>query len=110
MKIIQCRGQAKKAAVTVARAALMFMRHQIEEGTSCPLTMTFAVVPSLQIQPELADEWLPKIFSNEYDPRFIPANEKRGALFGMAMTERQGGSDVRANTTIAKPVKKRGAG
>jgi putative acyl-CoA dehydrogenase len=93
-----------------ARAALMFIRHQIEEGTSCPLTMTFAVVPSLKIQPEIADEWLPKILSNEYDSRFIPAKEKRGALFGMAMTERQGGSDVRANTSFAKPLSERGAG
>jgi putative acyl-CoA dehydrogenase len=94
----------------VARAALMFMRHQIEEGTSCPLTMTFAAVPSLKIQPEIADEWLPRIFSNQYDSRFLPANEKRGVLFGMAMTERQGGSDVRANTTFAKPIAERGAG
>jgi putative acyl-CoA dehydrogenase len=101
---------SEKSGSHVARAALMFMRHQIEEGTSCPLTMTFAVVPSVKIQPELADEWLPKIFSNEYDPRFLPATEKRGALFGMAMTERQGGSDVRANTTFAKPVSKRGPG
>ena len=101
---------SEKNGSHVARAALMFMRHQIEEGTSCPLTMTFAVVPSLKIQPELADEWLPKIFSNEYDSRFLPAKEKRGALFGMAMTERQGGSDVRANTTICQTNSKRGAG
>lgn len=94
----------------VARAVLMFLRHQIEEGVSCPLTMTFAVVPSLKIQPEIADEWLPRVLSNEYDARFIPASEKRGALFGMAMTERQGGSDVRANTSFAKPLSKRGAG
>lgn len=101
---------SKKEGRHVARACLMFLRHQVEEGTSCPLTMTFAAVPSLKIQPEIADEWLPRIFSNEYDPRFIPANEKHGALFGMAMTERQGGSDVRANTTFAKPISKSGAG
>ena len=63
--------------------------------------MTFAVVPSLRIEPEIAREWLPKILSNEYDPRFVPAWEKRGATFGMAMTEPQGGSDVRANLTFA---------
>ena len=72
--------------------------------------MTFAVVPSLRIQPELAAEWEPRVLSNEYDPRFIPATEKRGALFGMAMTERQGGSDVRSNTTRAVLLSKRGPG
>ena len=101
---------SEKSGSHAARACLMFLRHQIEEGTSCPLTMTFAAVPSLEIQPEIAAEWLPRIFSNEYDARFLPAAEKRGALFGMAMTERQGGSDVRANTTFAKPSNQRGAG
>lgn len=74
----------------VARAAMMMLRHQVDEGPSCPLTMTFAVVPSLRLQPELAAEWEPKVVSNEYDSRFIPAAEKREALVGMAMTERQG--------------------
>ena len=94
----------------VGRAALMMLSHQVEEGHSCPITMTFAVVPSLRIQPELAAEWEPRVLSNEYDPRFVPATEKRGALFGMAMTERQGGSDVRSNTTRAVAVTKRGPG
>ena len=94
----------------VARAALMMLRHQVDEGTSCPLTMTFAVVPSLRLQPELAREWEPRVVSNEYDARFVPAREKRGALVGMAMTERQGGSDVRANTTRATPHGRRGPG
>ena len=71
----------------VARCALAFLKQQVDEGTSCPLTMTFAVVPSLRIEPEIAAEWLPRILSNEYDERFIPAAEKRGATFGMAMTE-----------------------
>ena len=66
--------------------------------------MTFAVVPSLKISEEIADVWLPKVFSNEYDARFLPANEKRGATFGMAMTEPQGGSDVRANITFAEKL------
>ncbi|MEP6743820.1 MAG: isovaleryl-CoA dehydrogenase [bacterium] len=101
---------SEKSGAHVARAALMMLSHQVEEGHSCPLTMTFAVVPSLRIQPELAAEWEPRVLSNEYDPRFIPATEKRGALFGMAMTERQGGSDVRSNTTRAVPVAKRGRG
>ena len=88
----------------VARCALAFLKQQVDEGTSCPLTMTFAVVPSLKIEPNIAAEWLPRILSNEYDERFVAATEKRGATFGMAMTEPQGGSDVRANITFAKPV------
>lgn len=88
----------------IARGALAFLKQQVDEGTSCPLTMTFAVVPSLRIEPDIAAEWLPRILSNEYDERFIPAWEKRGATFGMAMTEPQGGSDVRANLTFARRI------
>lgn len=87
-----------------ARSALAFIKQQVDEGTSCPLTMTFAVVPSLKIEPKIADEWLPKVLSNEYDARFLPVGEKRGATFGMAMTEPQGGSDVRANITFAEKL------
>jgi putative acyl-CoA dehydrogenase len=94
----------------VARAALMMLRHQIEEGTSCPLTMTFAVIPSLRLQPELATQWEPLALSSVYDFRSMPASNKAGVLFGMGMTERQGGSDVRANTTIAEPVAGGGRG
>lgn len=85
----------------VARTAMMMLRHQVDEGSSCPLTMTFAVVPSLRLQPDLAEIWEPRVLSRVYDPSFQPAENKSGALFGMAMTERQGGSDVRANTTRA---------
>lgn len=88
----------------VVRAILMMLRHQIEEGASCPITMTFAAVPSLRLQPDLAAEWEPRLLKNDYDPRFVPAWQKRAVLFGMAMTERQGGSDVRANTTRAEPL------
>jgi len=88
----------------VVRAALMMLRHQIEEGASCPITMTFAVVPSLRLEPQLAAEWEPRLLVNDYDPRCVPASQKRAVLFGMAMTERQGGSDVRANTTRAEPL------
>ncbi len=94
----------------VARAALAFLHHQADEGTSCPLTMTFAVVPSLRLQPDVAAEWEPRALSSAYDPRPLPADQKRGALFGMAMTERQGGSDVRANTTRAVPIGAGGPG
>jgi putative acyl-CoA dehydrogenase len=103
-------ANAGRAGSHVARAALMFLRHQVEEGASCPVTMTFAVVPSLRLQPELAAEWEPRVLSTEYDPRFVPAEGKRGALFGMAMTERQGGSDVRANTTRAVALGRSGPG
>jgi len=99
-----------RAGAHVARAALNMLRHQIDEGTSCPLTMTFAVVPSLRLQSELAAEWLPRLLSDEYDSRFIPPSQKRGVLFGMALTERQGGSDVQSNTTRAVPLNKDGPG
>ncbi|MEP6902461.1 MAG: isovaleryl-CoA dehydrogenase [Actinomycetota bacterium] len=92
----------------VARSALAFLKQQVDEGTSCPLTMTFAVVPSLKLDPEIAAEWLPKVLSNEYDGRFLPVSEKRGATFGMAMTEPQGGSDVRANITFAEKLNDNG--
>lgn len=88
----------------VRRAAFMHLRHQVEQGTSCPITMTFAVVPSLQRQADVAAEWLPKVQVRAYDPRLAPAANKAGVLFGMAMTERQGGSDVRANTTRAQAL------
>jgi putative acyl-CoA dehydrogenase len=100
----------KNSGTHVARAALMMIRHQIDEGTSCPLTMTFAAIPTLRLQPELAMEWEPWAVSSNYDPRSIPAREKKGILFGMGMTERQGGSDVRANTTLAEPVNGGGPG
>jgi putative acyl-CoA dehydrogenase len=72
--------------------------------------MTYAGVPALRAQPELADEWEPLLTSLDYDPRFIPPEDKRGALMGMAMTERQGGSDVRTNTTVARPLNGGGPG
>lgn len=92
----------------VARGALMMLRHQVDEGTSCPITMTFAVVPSLRRQPDLAASWEPLVLANTYDPRLAPAATKVGCTFGMAMTERQGGSDVRANTTRAEATAEEG--
>ena len=68
---------SNKAGAHAARAALMMISHQVEEGHSCPITMSFAVVPSLRIQPELASEWEPRVLSNEYDPRFIPAQDAK---------------------------------
>jgi putative acyl-CoA dehydrogenase len=93
-----------------ARAALYMTAMQAEAGFCCPITMTFAVVPALRAQPELAAEWEPLVTATTYDPRLIPASEKGSAITGMAMTEKQGGSDVRANTTVATPVNGGGAG
>ncbi len=94
----------------VARGALAYMIPQVEAGVGCPITMTFAVVPALRNQPEIADEWIPKLTSTEYDPRHIPVTEKKSAQMGMAMTEKQGGSDVRSNTTSARPLGAGGPG
>jgi putative acyl-CoA dehydrogenase len=93
-----------------ARAALYMTAMQAEAGFCCPITMTFAVVPALRATPELAAEWEPLVTSTSYDPRSIPASEKGSAIAGMAMTEKQGGSDVRANTTFATPINGGGAG
>jgi putative acyl-CoA dehydrogenase len=83
---------------------------QSDSGVGCPISMTYAGVPALRAQPEVAAEWEPKLTSTEYDPRLVPLSEKRGAICGMAMTEKQGGSDVRANTTTARAVGGRGPG
>ncbi|MEX1288266.1 MAG: acyl-CoA dehydrogenase family protein [Acidimicrobiia bacterium] len=88
----------------VARAAGMFLISRNEQGHGCPISMTYAVAPSLAANPDAVAEWLPKVTTRSYDPSFAPATEKAGALFGMAMTERQGGSDVRANVTTATPA------
>ncbi|MFY0255728.1 acyl-CoA dehydrogenase family protein [Chitinophaga sp. 30R24] len=90
----------------LAHSVLSYLKQQIDEGSSCPLTMTFAVVPSLRLEPDIAREWLPLVLSNEYDERHIPYAHKKGVTFGMAMTEPQGGSDVRANLTFAKATGK----
>jgi putative acyl-CoA dehydrogenase len=87
-----------------ARAALYLTAIQAEAGFACPLTMTYAVVPALRAQPELAAEWEPLVTATSYEPRLVPASEKGSAIAGMAMTEKQGGSDVRANTTEARPT------
>jgi putative acyl-CoA dehydrogenase len=85
-----------------ARAAIMLTGSALESGHGCPISMTYAAIPALRRQPDVAAEWEPRLLSLEYDRRLIPAEQKTGALCGMAMTERQGGSDVRANTTLAR--------
>lgn len=86
----------------VARSARHYMASEIEQGHLCPVTMTHAASGALVAEPALMKEWLPRIRSREYDPRFIPAGEKRGVTLGMGMTEKQGGTDVRQNTTRAE--------
>jgi putative acyl-CoA dehydrogenase len=86
----------------VSRAALYYLYAQVEDGTLCPTTMTYASVPALRADPELASRWLPLILRRDYDARFLPAAQKRGVTLGMGMTEKQGGSDARANTTRAE--------
>ncbi|MCC6870461.1 MAG: isovaleryl-CoA dehydrogenase [Burkholderiales bacterium] len=88
----------------VARAALFMLMAQVEGGALCPTTMTFAAVPALRFDADLAGRWLPRVFAARYDPRFVPARDKAGVTLGMGMTEKQGGSDVRANTTRAAPA------
>jgi len=88
----------------VARGALVHLHAQTENGTQCPLTMTYASVPVLRrASPAVAGEWLAKALARDYDPRDVPIGAKRAVLIGMGMTERQGGSDVRSNRTRAVP-------
>ena len=99
-----CPETLEAAGVYVARAAKHYMLSQIEAGVCCPLTMTFASVPVLCQNDMLADRWLPHVLSDRYDARPLPVEEKEGVLIGMAMTEKQGGSDLRANRTQATPL------
>jgi len=87
-----------------ARAAAFYIWSQVEGGHGCPVSMTYAAVPALRQSPALAAEWEPLMTTLAYDPGLRPHGAKKGVLFGMAMTERQGGSDVRSNTTRAEPL------
>ncbi|MFJ3336458.1 acyl-CoA dehydrogenase family protein [Streptomyces sp. NPDC086766] len=93
----------------VRRAAAFVVWTQVEAGNGCPLSMTHAAVPALRTDPELAAEWEPRLTSVVYDRELRPARHKAGVLFGMGMTEKQGGSDVRANATAARPLAEDGA-
>ncbi|MFL5280256.1 MAG: acyl-CoA dehydrogenase family protein [Rhodopila sp.] len=88
----------------VARAALSYLWNQGENGICCPMGMTFAAIPALRHDAALHAEWAPLVNSLSYDPRAVYAKEKRGATVGMAMTEKQGGSDLRATITTARPA------
>ena len=94
----------------VARAALFSQLTQVEAGVGCPISMTFSVIPSLRNQPDVAAEWEPRFTSLKYEGKLMPPDQKPGCLAGMAMTEKQGGSDVRANTTRAVALNGGGPG
>jgi len=94
----------------VQRAGAYYLFSQIEQGSLCPITMTTASIASLRHCPAVLDAWRPALMSTVYDPSFAPVAEKRGALIGMAMTEKQGGSDVRSNVTTATPLGASGPG
>jgi putative acyl-CoA dehydrogenase len=102
--------QDPRPGAHVARGAAFMCMSQAEAGIGCPISMTYSVIPALRTQPELAAEWEPRFLSSTYDPRNAPAPQKTGALAGMGMTEKQGGTDVRANTTLARPVNGGGPG
>jgi putative acyl-CoA dehydrogenase len=85
----------------VQRAAAYLLWGEVENGTQCPATMTYGAVPTLARQAGDFAEWMPRLLSRDYDERLLPIAQKRGALIGMGMTEKQGGSDVKANTTRA---------
>ena len=103
-------GAARRPGAHVERAGAFYMAVQMEAGHCCPITMTNAAVPALLLQPDLAKVWLPRILARTYDPGFAPATKKASVTFGMGMTEKQGGTDVRANTTRGVPAAAAGPG
>jgi putative acyl-CoA dehydrogenase len=98
---VASRAWTHPAAGHSQHAALMMLMTQADSGVTCPMSMTYAVVPALRQSPWATAEWAPRMLAAGYDRRFIPAADKTAATVGMAMTEKQGGSDVRANTTRA---------
>lgn len=99
-----------KPGAHVARAAKYYLHTQVEAAHGCPITMTFAALPALRHQPNLLKEWAPKITARVYDPSNRPHTEKSAVTIGMAMTEKQGGSDVRRNSTRAYAIGQQGSG
>lgn len=98
------------AGAHVARTAAYYLQAQVESGSLCPVTMTFASIPLLQQEEKLFATLKEKLFSLEHDPRDLPLEQKHSMLIGMGMTEKQGGSDVRSNTTLARPLNGGGRG
>ena len=102
--------QSPQPGAHVARAAGFYMQSEVESGHGCPISMTFASFAPLQQAAVATSPWLRKIESRDYDPSNLPLSQKRSATLGMGMTEKQGGSDVRANTTFARPLAGGGQG
>lgn len=102
--------EGKLAHAHTQRAAYSYMQSQVEAGHGCPLTMTFASVPTLSLTPSIAEQWLPKVLARGYEPDNKPYFEKQALTIGMGMTEKQGGSDVRANTSVARAIGAQGPG
>jgi len=92
----------RRPGAQVARAALAYLWNEGENGIMCPILMTYASVPTLRSDPDIAGAWEPKVLSTRYDPRQISAADKTGVTVGMAMTEKQGGSDLRQTQTVAE--------
>ncbi|MCU0808976.1 MAG: isovaleryl-CoA dehydrogenase [Candidatus Contendobacter sp.] len=101
---------SRRVGAQVVRAAKYYLHAQVEAAHGCPVTMTFAAVPTLKLTPALAEHWLPKVLECGYDPRDVPPDQKSALTIGMGMTEKQGGSDVRTNTTRAWPLGAGGSG
>ena len=95
--------QDERPGAHVLRAAGLIVWSQVDGGHTCPISMTYAAIPALRADEEIAAEWAPPLAARAYDPVLRPVADKPGAIAGMAMTEKQGGSDVRANTTVAVP-------
>ncbi|MBZ0217607.1 MAG: acyl-CoA dehydrogenase family protein [Fimbriimonadaceae bacterium] len=94
----------ERPGAQVVHMALTYMYNQPEGGVMCPMAMTYSAIPPLRTTPGIGDEWIARLRSTSYDPRDIPVDQKSGATIGMFMTEKQGGSDVRTNSTRAVPV------
>jgi len=94
----------ERCGAHVARGILSYLANQGEQGVCCPMGMTFAGVPAIRSLPQLAQQWEAKILSNQYDPRPLPMHQKNGVTLGMAMTEKQAGSDLRQTQTRARPI------
>ncbi len=101
---------APQPGVHVARAAGYYLQSQVESGSLCPTTMTFAAIPLLQNEPVLFAQLKDKLYARHHDPRDLPIAQKTSIMIGMGMTEKQGGSDVRSNSTVAIPVAGGGRG
>jgi putative acyl-CoA dehydrogenase len=94
---------ADEPGAHVARAVLSYLWNQIDGSTACPIGMAYASIPILRSQPELGP-WAEKLVVEGYDPADVPITEKSAGTIGYFMTEKQGGSDLRANVTVARPV------